>query len=83
MKQFFEICVVFGSLALATELAYVVCKMAWESYCDYKYEKRINAYLARKRRELKKLSDEYNVVTDETFDLGIVDIDKLRFGDEE
>ncbi len=83
MKQFIEICVIFGSLALAAEMTYVICKMAWESYCDYKHEKRINAYLARKRIELKKLSDKYNVVTDETFDLGIVDIDKLRFGDEE
>ena len=83
MKEFFIICTLFGAIELSVYLTYLMCKGAWEAYCDYKYAKEMEAYLAKKRKELKALSDEFNVVTDATFDLGIVDVDKLRFGDEE
>lgn len=82
MKEFFIICTLFGSVALSTHLVYLMCKGAWEAYCDYKFAKEMEAYLAKRRKELKALSDEFNVLTDATFDLG-VEVDKLRFGDEE
>lgn len=82
MKEFFIISTLFGSMVLFAHIAYLMGKGAWEAYCDYKFAKEMEAYLAKRRKELKALSDEFNVLTDATFDLG-VEVDKLRFGDEE